>query len=37
MEDDCSLVFGHKQTQGNNQGRLKKWLVYRLGVLDKFH
>ena len=33
----CSVVFGYKQTQGNNQDRLKSWLVYRLGVLDKVY
>ena len=32
-----SVGFGYEQTQGNNQRRLKWWLVYHLGVSDKFY
>ena len=37
QKDMCSKFFGYKQTHGNNKGRLKMWLIYRLGVLDKFY
>jgi hypothetical protein len=32
----CSEFLGSKTNPGNNQGRLKRWLIYHLGVLDKF-
>lgn len=32
-----NLVFGYKQTQGNTEERLNMWLVYHLGVIDKFY
>jgi hypothetical protein len=34
--ESCSKFLGYKTNLGNNQGRLKRWLIYHLGVLDKF-
>jgi hypothetical protein len=32
----CSEFLGYKTNPGNNRGRLKRWLIDHLGVLDKF-